>query len=385
MTSAVTKTFVVFSDDWGVHPSSSQHIFSHIAKKHRVEWVNTVGMRRPRLEIADIRKGFRKLAGMIRRGVAAEADVSAEKANVNVHQPLMIPFNDIGFVRRFNERSVRKTLRAIERDLHGELPCVVTTVPNACDYVDAIPSNKVVYYCVDDFSEWPGLDKDLVLEMEAQLIEKSQSFLATSPQLFNRLSLSGKPTAMLSHGVDIDLFAMVADREHAVLADIPTPRVGYFGLFDARSDQELIAEVARRLPYVSFVVAGRVETTVDALSRLANVHFVGLLSYTDLPQLVKGLDVLFLPYIVNALSDALSPLKFKEYLATGNPVLSTPIAAAAEFDDCIAIASSAEDWQRELEAMLTTPQAGRKEDMLQRLAGESWAEKSTQFLRHCAD
>ena len=40
---------LVFADDWGRHPSSCQHLISRLLDRHRVAWVNTVGMRPPRL------------------------------------------------------------------------------------------------------------------------------------------------------------------------------------------------------------------------------------------------------------------------------------------------------------------------------------------------
>jgi len=373
--------FVVFSDDWGVHPSSSQHIFRHISENHHVAWINTVGMRRPRLNISDLKKGLRKLFNMLRK--SSSRGGSAIEYDISVYQPMMIPFNDIPIVRRINKKLVERTLRKVVRDLDGQEPIVVTSVPNACDYVDSIRSKRIVYYCVDDFSEWPGLDKELVLEMEAQLIDKADIFLATSPRLVARLAKSGKPTSLLSHGVDIDLFSADVPDEHPTLDDIPEPRVGYFGLFDALSDQDLIAAVAEKMPEVSFVIAGRVETPVENLMSVDNVYFIGQIPYLELPALVKGLDVLFIPYIVNALSDALSPLKFREYLATGRPILSTPIAAAAEFDAVIRIASTAEDWQEEIQNSLSENLRSRRNEVTAALAGESWRERSKQFLYHC--
>jgi hypothetical protein len=102
-------------------------------------------------------------------------------------------------------------------------------------------------------------------------------------------------------------------------------------------------------------------------------------------MLIAGLDVLFLPYRVNALSDALSPLKFKEYLATGLPIISTPIAAAKEFDRWIQIARSPAEWSAALEAALTAYSDERKEEILEWLAGETWVEKSRQFVAFCGD
>ena len=370
----LAKPYVVFSDDWGEHPSSSQHIVRQISLDHRVAWVNTVGMRRPKLNLIDLRKGMRKLSGMGRRTSVQVTDIPHPE--FAVHRPTMIPYNTVAAIRRFNCMSAQRTLKRLRVQFADTRPIVLTTVPNSCDYVDAIPTEKIVYYCVDDFSEWPGLDKSLVLEMEAALIEKADTLVATSPKLYEKLAASGKPTFLLTHGVDIEHFSGEAAVELPDLNGISSPRIGYFGLFDDRSDKELIENLARRMPQVSIVVAGRVETDVDRLKRLPNLHFTGNVPYALLPCLIKGLDLLFIPYQVNALSESLSPLKLKEYLATGLPVISTPIDAVREFSDCIETASSVDEWCDKVATLLNGRRAGRRGAMVKRLAGEGWPEKA---------
>ena len=90
---------------------------------------------------------------------------------LNVIQPFMLPYNSIGFVRKFNKRSVVRTVRKQLDKLYVKKPIVVSTVPNACDYIGFFDEIKVIYYCVDDFAQWPGHNKFLVRDMENQLVE----------------------------------------------------------------------------------------------------------------------------------------------------------------------------------------------------------------------
>jgi glycosyltransferase involved in cell wall biosynthesis len=374
-------TFVVFSDDWNVHMSSCQHIFRRIAKTHSIDWINTVGLRRPTLTLRDVDKARRKLSGMFRRTSAEQA--STIDAEVEVHQPLMLPATKSKFVRRLNALSVSRTMRKIAARRGDKKIVIVTTVPNVCDYVDGIPNAGIVYYCVDDFSEWPGLDRQAVLDMESLLVEKSDVFLATSNTLFDRLQKSGKPTYYLPHGVDLDLFSHQAPRQHEVLDGVPAPRAGFFGLFDDRSDQALIAALAKAMPDISFVIAGSVETTIDRLESMDNVYFVGQIDYPRLPELISGMQVLLIPYHVNALSDALSPLKLKEYLVTGRRVVSTPIRAANEMKDIVVVAHSLQEWEAALRDGISSDIGKRREEMVSRLASESWDSKAEDMLRIC--
>lgn len=382
MSVAPRPAFVVFSDDWGEHLSSCQHIFKLIARDATVVWVNTIGMRAPKISLTDVGKIWRKGRKMLGLGAAAPAH-SAASLDVVVRQPFMLPYSNLGLVRRFNAISVERTIRSCLEQLGVANPTIVATVPNACDYVDGLGAGRVVYYCVDDFAEWPGHQHDLVRSMEARLIERADALVATSTKLYERLRKSGKPTSLLTHGVDMELFAARGAPEHPVLAGIPAPRAGYFGLFDERSDQDLIAALAGKLPNYSFVFAGPVVTSVARLERLPNVHFTGPLPYAELPQFIAGMKALLIPYAVNEFADSLSPLKLKEYLATGKPIVSTPIADMRQWRGEVAVAAGVEEWEAALLAASSEDVAARQERARRLLAGDTWRDKAAELLAVC--
>ena len=68
--------------------------------------------------------------------------------------------------------------------------------------------------------------------------------------------------------------------------------------------------------------------------------------YAELPALVHGLDALFIPYLVNNFTDSISPLKLKEYLATGKPVITTPMAEALPHRPDVEVPASIEQWEQ---------------------------------------
>lgn len=375
--------FIVFSDDWGEHPSSCQHLFRQLLPGHRVIWVNTIGMRAPKFTLGDLRKIVRKVAKMFASRASGNTAVDAAP-RPEVCQPFMLPFSAVGAVRGFNRRSVIRDVRRRARALGVARPVVVSTVPNACDYVDAFGAERIVYYCVDDFSQWPGLEHALVREMEASLVSKADVLIATSRNLYARLSAAGRSVQLLTHGVDLEHFSRIASREHACLAQIPGPRVGYFGLFDERSNQALLAAVARAMPDVSFVITGPVVTDVSSLRACPNVHFTGPLPYRELPELIKGLDALFIPYVVDEFTDSISPLKLKEYLVTGKPVVVTPIAEARLNPEFLSLAATPVDWVNALRAALAGDSAARRAAALVSLQDESWSHKARLFERLCS-
>jgi len=374
-------SFIVFSDDWGEHPSSCQHLFRALLDEHSVLWVNTIGMRAPTLSLADFRKAVRKISRMFRRRTPTA--IPDRSPQPHVCQPFMLPFSSLGFVRRFNRYSVLRRVRRAIRDLNLQRPVVVTTVPNACDYVGELDASRVVYYCVDDFTQWPGLEHELVRDMEQELITRSDTLIGTSAALVKKLQATGKPTHLLTHGVDLPLFSRAETQEHAVLGQVPRPRVGYFGLFDERTDERLLLEVASSLPNVAFVISGPVAADTARLAQLANVHFTGSIDYQALPQLIKGLDALFIAYLVNDFTASISPLKLKEYLATGKPVIVTPLAEARQYSEHIAVAETAAQWRDAIEKALAVELPERRRARTALVANDSWSSKAQQFLALC--
>ncbi len=373
--------FIVFSDDWGEHPSSSQHLFRQIARDHRVLWVNTVGMRRPRLNAADLRKAARKLRHMLRRTPAAGGPRgSVPPENLVIVQPPMLPLPGLGAARAFNDWSAIRVIRSALTHHGMSRPVVVTTVPNACDVVDHLDASLIVYYCVDDFAAWPGNDRRVVQRMEARLIARADVLLATSGALFEALRSSGKPTLRFDHGVDAEHFAGPCGREHPRLASLPKPRAGFFGLLDERVDDALLAQIARRMPEWTFVLAGPQVAALAQSASCPNIIRIGSLPYTELPPFVDGVDVLIIPYRGNEFTQTISPLTLTEYLATGRPVVSSALAESARRGPLVRIAGSADEWVDALRRALHDDRHERLTAVADLLRGLSWREKSVSFL-----
>jgi glycosyltransferase involved in cell wall biosynthesis len=379
---ARSPDFVVFSDDWGEHPSSCQHIFRHIAKNHRVLWVNTIGMRNPTFTLTDFRKVFIKVGKMLRLR-REQNQWTKPVGRLRVCQPIMLPFSGMGLVRKFNAWSVTRKVRSALRAMNLRDPIIVSTVPNAAEYPKILMGHRVVYYCVDDFSLWPGLDSTRVSNMEQRLIEESDMIIAASDTLAKKLIHYKTKIAVLTHGVDLAHFGSRPNSEHLVLGNIPEPRVGFFGLIDGRFDGELVRLLSTRMPHISFVIAGPIDATAGTLPVSRNLHFTGGMPYEDLPSFIVGMRALILPYKVDALGEKLSPLKLKEYLATRKPVVSTPILAVREFSNALFIAQGLADWISALQGIIEQGRSNTVAEIETMFAAETWCAKADKFLVNC--
>jgi glycosyltransferase involved in cell wall biosynthesis len=373
--------FVVFSDDWGEHPSSCQHLFRRIARDHDVIWVNTVGMRVPRLTRSDAVKAARKLARMLRVLPASRA-VGARPERLSVIQPPMMPTTGAGALARVNDALVQ---RSVERELirRGlEQPVVVTTVPSAAGAIERMAASSVVYYRVDDFSKWPGMDRHVLLCDERKLFSRVDLVIAASQDLAGDARSAGVPVIICEHGVDAEHFARRDVTSTAALRSIPEPRVGFFGLLDERIDSDLIARLAMAMSDVQFVLAGPIVAAHARLRRLPNVHLTGPVPYELLPGVVAGLSTLILPYASTEQTRTLAPLKVREYLATGLPLVCTRLPGTVPFAAAMVLPESPQEWLVAIRDSLTKPRSTLDAER-RMLVGESWDTVAARFVAEC--
>jgi hypothetical protein len=89
--------FIVFGEDWGRHPSSTQHLFKHISSNHEVIWVNSIGMRSPSFSVKDIKRAAEKL--MSKLGfVKPKTATTNEPNNIIIVEPKVLPWHNLKWV-----------------------------------------------------------------------------------------------------------------------------------------------------------------------------------------------------------------------------------------------------------------------------------------------
>jgi glycosyltransferase involved in cell wall biosynthesis len=374
--------FLVFSDDWGEHPSSCQHLFKILSDLHPTIWVNTVGLRVPGFNLNDAVKSFRKLSAMMSE--PGRDGQNKEQTAPIICIPPMTPFHSPPWLANWNHNSLKKNVLKVLRQQNFDDYTIITTTPSVSDVLSQLGAGKIIYYCVDDFSEWPGMEKQLILDLEGRLLEQTDAVICTSQILYEKFK-DYYPTHLLKHGVDLELFSSQAPVEHRCLDRIPSPRVGYFGNIDQRTDFQFIQKLALALPYVSFVFTGPTQANVSALKMHPNIFFTGAIPYEELPSVVQGWDACLLPYHLNALTRNINPLKLKEYLATGKPVISTPLPDVCELSEFVKIieARNIAGWRSAIDDAISGQWVPDKKALGEFLTNESWTRKADIFLRIC--
>jgi glycosyltransferase involved in cell wall biosynthesis len=347
------RDFVVLSDDWNGLPTSAIHLFRRLGRANRVFWFNTIG-RMPRLTPDDMDKVLHTIAKWTRGRKAKARKKPAVPASTGVHlvNPVMVPWFK-PWIRRLNRRClIRKYQQLRERHRITD-PILVTTFPYAVDFLKAVPDAMKIYYCVDDFLDYPGVNHRDWAAMEADLLESVDGLVVTSRDLA-RKRLNSCPWLHLPHGVDYEHFYSSLARSEPVpaLEKIPRPIVGFFGLISSWVDLGLIRHLSEAFPEASFVLLGRADVDLGPLAGRPNVYPLGFVPYYQLPRFARYFDIGLIPFVLNDLTRAVNPLKLMEYFALGLPVLSTRLPELETIEGPLHLAVTPDDFRAGLRDLL---------------------------------
>lgn len=371
-------SIVCFAKDWGGDPTSKNHIMRLLSARNRILWVNSIGIRRPGLNGRDLRRLVEKL----RNGLGGCRRVAP---NIHVFSPLVIPLPEIAPVVRLNNLILSATLRATCRRLRLSRPILWSFLPNVAGLVGRLGERAVIYHCVDDYAEFRGMPHATLRRLENELLAVADLVFTSSEPLWRERVRHNPNTFYIPHGVDVAHFSRALDPRLAIpsdLAQLPRPIVGFIGAVADFVDLELIAEAARARPEWSFVLVGRWITDLTAVTGLRNVHLLGQRPYEALPAYCRGFDVGVIPFRINALTVRANPLKLREYLAAGLPVVSTPLPEVARYDGLVRIAQGRDDFVREITHALNERDEPHVRRRLTAMREESWEERVEEFCEH---
>jgi glycosyltransferase involved in cell wall biosynthesis len=275
--------------------------------------------------------------------------------------PILLPFFQMAHtINAVNQRLVVFQLRRWMRTLEFRKPLLWMYTPFSEPIVRRLDHSASVYECVDEFRASRGFVRaDVVGAMEDSLLRRVDVTFVTQENLLPRRAALCKNTFCVPNGADVDLFRRVAQngaRPSAVIENVPRPRLAFVGHLQYWIDFELLRYVAERRPAWSIVLIGPVAPFVqtDALKKLPNVHFLGRQPQSEIPALLKGVDLCLNPYITGDLADHCSPLKLYEYLSAGKPIVSTEMPEAHKFPNDIVIGRSPEDFLNKCEGILAS-------------------------------
>jgi glycosyltransferase involved in cell wall biosynthesis len=368
---------VYFGNDWfAENRTSSHHIARCLAQWRPLLYVEGPGLRAPQATPRDLRKLFRKLVLSLRR----PRRLGDQMWHVTVPQ---IPFRRLPAVKTLNRWIAQGLLRRAMRLAGFRRPVLWFVAPHMGSLAGRLGERLVVYYCIDDYPALPGMDPSGIARMDAELTERADQVFVSSLPLLERKRLRNPSTRYSPHGVDVELFARAADpslEPPESARNLARPVVGFFGLIEAWIDLQLLQFLAESRPRWTFLLVGRLAVDAGPLASLPNVVFAGARPYAELPRWARAFDVAILPYRRNRQVWNANPLKLREYLATGKPVVSVSTPEIDRFAHVVYLAQSPEEFRRRIEQALAADCDLLRARRRASVSGMSWEARAREAL-----
>ena len=359
------RDIICFAQDWTGDPLSKTHIMRILARENRVLWVNSIGLRAPSVSKADFSRSVKKITSAIE-------PIKEVEPNLFVMSPLSIPAYGLEAVQTFNSRSLRWQIKRALKKLGFKNLINYIFLPSAAKLAGNLDEDYIIYHCVDEYSAFSDIPTEPIARLERELLKKADLVAVSAEILYQTKIEHNSNTFLIRHGVDFNHFKTALDEATKIpeeIKNLPRPVIGLYGLIEDWIDIELLEKTARHFSEGSLVIIGKIKTDISRIENLPNVHILGRKPYQTLPAYCKGFDVALNPFVINELTLAANPLKVREYLAAGLPVISTDIPEVVILKNC-RIGQNHEDFISQIEEALKNP--GPQKAISDSVKNESW-------------
>jgi glycosyltransferase involved in cell wall biosynthesis len=344
----VNRSIICFGgeDWWYHHPHSKAHLMRRFARAgNKVIFVNSISMGLPALAHKD-------LLPRITRKLRSYARLAREtEEGITVVSPASLPFFGSRAARAVNLRLLTAQIWRLVNSRGLSKPILWIAIPTAADMIGCFEESAVIYHVSDKYDANTmdhATDPALILKLHEHAIDAADIVLYSGRKLLREATRGRERSYLLEQGVEFDHWRKVGTGELQVapeVARIPRPRLGYFGAIEPwLVDQELIKRASRERPSWQWVFIGNRSRGLD-IEGLPNAHFLPAVPYNDLPRYAAGFDVCVLPWETEqSFTSYGSAIKVREYLATGKPVVISPLPEYESMRDVLRIARTHDEF-----------------------------------------
>jgi glycosyltransferase involved in cell wall biosynthesis len=365
--------------DWWYHNRGhyDMQMMRELSRVMPVIHVNSLGVRLPRMREGKMffQRVGRKLRSLGRGFVRI-------RENFGVLSPIALPGKG-GLLLSRPLTSLQ--IRAAARKMGIRHPLVWVTCPPAVELIDRLNPVALVYQRTDRFEAFPGSDAAVLREYHRRLRSSADLTLFCARLLYEEEGGECRVAQYVDHGVDFDQFVAAAEDPSSEPDDVKAisrPRVGFIGGIDEHTfDPPLFVEVAGQLSDVQFILVGACSLPSE-WCRLPNVHLLGRRPYEQVGAYMAACDVLIMPWNQSPWIRACNPVKLKEYLAVGRPIVTTDFAELSQYQGYVRSARGAEQFARQIREALA--EKADTDGMRQRVRLETWDAKARAVLHRLA-
>lgn len=320
---------------------------------NKVIFVNSISMGLPGLAHKDLLPRIKRKLGSYSKLARRTSE------GITVVSPASLPFFGSAAARSINRRLLGAQIKRLARNRGLANPILWIAIPTAADMIGTFDESAVVYQVSDKYDANTmdhATDPALIRRLHEKAIDAADLIFYSGRKLFTEATRGCERSHLLEQGVDYDHWRRVGEGAVEVapeVAKISRPRLGYFGAIEPwLVDQELIKRAARERPEWQWVFIGNKSRGLE-IEDLPNTHFLPPVPYADLPSFAAGFDVCVLPWETEqSFTSYGSAIKVREYLATGKPVVISPLPEYEPMRDVLRIARTRDDFIRLVEEAL---------------------------------
>lgn len=344
---------------------------------NRVIFVNSISMGLPSVKSPDF---FGKVKRKLRSYAKA---VRQTEEGIIVVSPIAIPIYSSRLAQAINRFLLVAQIKLLMIAFEMRRPVLWVAIPTARDVVGHLGESMFIYQVSDKYDANQmdhATSGNVIADMHGELLSRADLIYYSGRKLFEE-EVAARPeikskAKMLAQAVDFDHFASATSREWEAppdIASIPHPRLGYFGQVDGwLLDQKLIRYVSERRPEWQFILIGLKASRLD-VEDLPNVHYLGSKPYAEMPRYASQFDLCVLPWVTdNKFVSYGSAIKVREYLATGKPVVMTPLYEYESLDGILRISRSYDNFILKVEDALTRDTATERRARQETVRDTTW-------------
>jgi len=339
-------------DWWYHHPHSKAHLMRKFARAgNKVIFVNSISMGLPGLAHKDLLPRIKRKLGSYSKLARQTED------GITVVSPASLPFFGSATARKLNRQMIGAQIRKLAQSRGLTKPILWIAIPTAAEMIGAFDESAIIYQVSDKYDANTmdhATDPALIRKLHEQAIDRADLVFYSGRKLFDEATRGRDHSYLLEQGVDYERWSKVTTLSIAPEIDkIPHPRLGYFGAIEPwLVDQELIKREARERPSWQWIFIGNRSRGIE-IEDLPNTHFLPPVQYEELPAYAAGFDVCVLPWETEqAFTSYGSAIKVREYLASGKPVVISPLPEYEPMGDVLRIARSRDEFLRLVEDAL---------------------------------
>src|SRR2546423_2717843 len=370
------KSIICFGgeDWWYHHPHSKNHLMRRFARAgNKVIFVNSISM-----GLAPMNSG--EVLPRIKRKLKSYAKLArTTEEEITVVSPVVVPLFGSRAAAATNRRLLTAQISRLAKRRAMKKPILWIAIPTAVEIIGQLNESLVIYHVSDKYDANTmdhATDPAHIRKLHQRAIDAADLIFYSSRKLIDEAERGREKSYLLEQAVDFDHWAQINNGKLTVtepVARIPQPRIGYFGAIEPwLIDQDLIKRASRERPSWNWIFIGNKSRGLE-IEELPNVHFLPPVPYDDLPSYAAGFDICVLPWNTDvSFTSYGSAIKVREYLASGKPVVISPLPEYESMSSVLRIGRDREQFVELVDDALQDKDSERAKARQDAVRGGTW-------------